>query len=110
MAFRGCEDLAFDLESDPDEQVNLARVTSGEVGAELERLRSFLYYDFDFDAAEKRRLEESARLAERYAARVRPRTPNQILRGDGQLVEADQALYSPAVVSADPRVDFDDYP
>ena len=63
---------------------------------------------FDFDRAEAMRLD-SKRLAERFPAKVRPRTPNQILRGDGLLVEADTSLYSPDVVSSDPGADFEDY-
>lgn len=51
----------------------------------------------------------TADLHRRYAARVKPRTPNQILRGDGVLVEADAPLYLPHVVSPDPAADFADF-
>jgi choline-sulfatase len=110
IAFRGCEDLAFDLQADPDELVNLvARATTAAEVSRLDSLRASVLDGFDFDRAEVMRLD-SKRLAERFPARVRPRHPNQILRGDGLLVEADSPLYSPDVVSSDPGQDFDDYP
>ena len=64
---------------------------------------------FDFDAVEERRQRESAALRDKYPARVQPQTSNQILRGDGILVEADQPLYQPAIVSDAPARDFDDF-
>ena len=42
--------------------------------------------------------------------RITPKIPNQILLGDGRLVEADTPLYTPNVVSKNPSLDFDDYP
>jgi hypothetical protein len=42
--------------------------------------------------------------------RIAPRTSNQILRGDGLLVEADQPLNYPDVVSSDVTSDFADHP
>ena len=109
IAFRGCEDLAFDLRADPDEQVNLiTHSTKEEEVNRLNSLRAAVLDGFDFDRAEAMRLD-SKRLAERFPAKVRPRTPNQILRGDGLLVEADTSLYSPDVVSSDPGADFEDY-
>lgn len=107
IAFRGCDDLAFDLEADPDEQRNL--LAHPEPPAALEALAAEACRDFDFDEVEALRQRQTAELAARYPARVTARTPNQILRGDGRLVEADQALYFPQTVSADPAADFDDF-
>ena len=45
-----------------------------------------------------------------FPKRIDPTTPNQILLGNGLLVEADAPLYSPHVVSTDPSADFDDFP
>ena len=53
---------------------------------------------------------EGAQYRAQYPSRVKPRTSNQILRGDGFLVEADQPLYHPDIASEDPRMDFDDCP
>ena len=87
----------------------VARATTAAEVSRLDSLRASVLDGFDFDRAEVMRLD-SKRLAERFPARVRPRHPNQILRGDGLLVEADSPLYSPDVVSSDPGQDFDDYP
>jgi len=99
VAFRDCDDLAFDLESDPDEQINLLKNAEGNAATELEKLRRTALADFSFDDAEETRKIQVAELKERYPARVQCQTPNQILRGDGKLVEADTALYEPKVVS-----------
>jgi len=107
VAFRDAPDLAFDLEADPDEQVDLVR-RGGH--PDLEPLRQALLLDFDFGEVETRCQREVADLAQRYGARVTPQTPNQILRGDGVLVEADAPLYLPHVVSADLAADFADFP
>lgn len=99
VAFRDCEDLAFDLEKDPDEQVNLLKNAEGEVATELGELRRGALENFSFDAAEETRKKQVTELREKFPARVQCLTPNQILRGDGKLVEADGALYEPKVIS-----------
>ena len=109
IAFRDCDDLAFDLQADPDEQHNLVGRAMDQTAADLETLRTFAYNEFDFDAVEEQRQHQQAALRQRYTQRVQPQTPNQILRGDGILVEADQALYQAAIVSANPGRDFDDF-
>jgi choline-sulfatase len=103
VAFRGCADVAFDLEADPDEQHDLLAHDSPPEA--VTALRDTVMESFDFGMADELRAT-AQRLGSQYAARVRPSTPNQILRGDGKLVEADQALYAPALVSAQPRLDF----
>lgn len=107
IAFRDCPDLAFDLQEDPDEQHDL--LAGPERPAEVEALRQEALRGFDFDAVEESRRTQEAALKKRYPQRVHPRTPNQILLGDGRLVEADQALYYPEVLSQDPSHDFDDF-
>lgn len=110
VAFRGCDDLAFDVIADPDEQRNLVGNATGDVAAELAKLRSVLLDPFDFDAVEELRERETAELNEKYAKRIQFSTPNQILLGDGRLVETDAPLYHPEVVSATPADAFDDFP
>ena len=109
IAFRGAPDLAFDLIDDPLEQRNLATSHDPEIAAEMARLRGHLLNGFSFALAAQTRREQSAQLKEQYPARVQPTTPNQIMRGDGRLVEADQPLYQARVVSQDPTADFDDF-
>ena len=110
VAFRDCDDLAFDLTEDPDEQINLVGKAEGVVKTELAALRNAALADFDFDTVEILRKKENAELTEKYPQRVYPRTPNQILRGDGKLVEADTPLYYPEIISQEPSMDFDDFP
>ena len=110
VAFRNCEDLAFDLVKDPDEQHNLLPAAAGDLASELLDLRDLLMDGFDFDTAEEARTRGAAALKERYPKRVELRTPNQICLGNGTVVEADAPLYLPHVVSADPVADFEDFP
>ena len=106
VAFRDCDDLAFDLQEDPDEQINLVDKTQGDVARNLADLKDAVLKGFSFVEAEVQRKEQVAELAERFPARVGCRTPNQIMRGDGKLVEADAALYEGEVVSSQPTEDF----
>ena len=106
VAFRDCEDLAFDLQDDPDEKVNLATTAQGDVAQDLAKLKDAVLADFSFDEVDNRRKSQVADLAERFPARAACRTPNQILRGDGKLVEADGGLYEGEIVSANPLEDF----
>jgi choline-sulfatase len=105
ITFRGVEDLAFDLENDPHEQVNL--LAHEVYDPQIESLRSHVLDGFDFDAVERSRSEQTADLRSRFASRTNASTPNQVLRGDGKLVEADTPLYDADVISADIDADFD---
>ncbi len=55
-------------------------------------LRDHLLGGFSFDEADLRRQQETKERKTRYAARFQARTPNQIVLGDGRLVEADSPL------------------
>lgn len=108
VAFRGCDDLAFDLQEEPDEQRNL--LTAGEISPELATLKSAVLDDFNFDDVEQVCQRDTEKLRQKYPKRVNPETPNQICWKDGRLVEADVPLYQPSVVSQNPSLDFDDHP
>jgi choline-sulfatase len=110
IAFRGCEDMAFDMVEDPDEQHNLVGKATGEVAEELERLRKAVIEGFDFDAVAARRAKDKEELPRLYGAKKKPKTPNQIRLGDGRLVEADAPLYYPQVVSNNMAEDYADFP
>ncbi len=110
VAFHDCEDLAFDLQADPDEQLTIAQTTDPEISVALDRLRTSVYDGFDFDQAIGCRQSETEQFQDLYPGRVSPRTSNQILLGDGRLVEADLTLEHPDVVSDQPAMDFDDWP
>ena len=104
IAFRDCPDLCFDLESDPDEQVNVL-----ESGDERSDFKDHLMEGFSFEDVEERRKQETADRKSRYPARIHPQTPNQIVLGDGRLVEADAPLYRSEVLSSDLSNDLDDW-
>ncbi len=105
VAFRGCDDLCFDLDQDPDEQIDL--LGSGE---EMAELKNYLLDGFSFDEATEARLRETEDRKSKYPPRFTPKTPNQIVLGDGRLVEADASLYHSEVLSNDLSRDLDDWP
>ena len=105
VAFRECEDLCFDLASDPDEQVNVLKT-----GTEMEELLDRVLEGFSFSEAAQSRLQETEERRTSYPPRFKPRTPNQIVLGDGRLVEADTPLYQPDVLSSNLNEDLDDWP
>ena len=106
IAFRGCDDLAFDLESDPGEQINLLKNPDADTNAALEPLRAAIYDGFDFDSAIDELVREDQELIKRYPRKVTPKTPNQIWLGNGTLVEADSPLYDSDILSKDASTDF----
>jgi len=86
----------FDLSADPLEQVNLA-ASHPEAG----RLRALALAGFSFEQAEADRLRDTAGAKAAHAALPKCRTPNQILLGDGRLVECDTVLYDPVLITAE---------
>ena len=104
VAFRECEDLCFDLASDPDEQVNVLTA-----GTEMVELRDRALEGFSFAEAEQTRHRETEERKSSHPPRFKPQTPNQIVLGDGRLVEADAPLYDPKVLSEDLSRDLDDW-
>lgn len=106
IAFRGCDDLCFDLVSDPNEQVNVLR---NGADREMDTLRETILAGFDFDETEERRKAETEAWKAEYPARFVAQTPNQIVLGNGRLVEADAPLCNPDVLSTDLARDLDDW-
>lgn len=109
VTFRDCEDLAFDLQDDPDEQVNLLKESASPAPAEVEALRQSLTENFDYDRVQTELKQQRQNYVNAYPGRVTPKTANQILLGDGRLVDADMHLEYPNVVSERPVEDFDDW-
>ena len=77
---------------------------------ELEDLRNAALGGFGFDEAEASLKKERQVFMQQFSGRVKPRTANQILLGDGRLVEADLPLEYPEVISERMDKDFDDWP
>ncbi len=108
IAFRGCNDLAFDLVNDLDEQVNIA--ADPEHQDALVPLREAVLEGFSFDNVETTRMEQTAKLKEQFPVAFTPVTPNQVVLGDGRLVEADTLLYRSELLSPDLSKDLTDWP
>ncbi len=106
IAFRDCDDLAFDIQNDPDEQRNLLADAGQTSHPDLLALRHAVLDGFDFDDVERVRSSQVEALEKQYGTHVKPVTPNQILLGDGRLVEADTPLYRSHVISTDLQNDF----
>ena len=110
VVFRDCPPLMFDLETDPDEQVNLI---GRDVDAETASARSYLEQladdSMDFDAAEQERTVRDGSLEEQYPLGVASSGGNQYLMPSGKVVEAEDALYRPTIVSDDATTLFGDY-
>ena len=104
VRFRAAAPLAFDLAADPGEQHNLLK--AGDVPAAVTELAAFAESSIDFDAAETEYLERDGGLREQYAQNVSPRANSQYLLPDGRLVQADEALYNPTVVTETPAEAF----
>ena len=108
--FRNYEPLLFDLANDPGEQHNLIGSSDREV-AEVERRFAVLAHEtMDFDAAEQERIEGEERLHTAYPLGVGPTFGNQYLTPNGLLIEADDTLYDPMVISDEPANLFADWP
>ena len=69
-------------------------------------MRDAVLADFSFDEVETLCKKQMSELTKQFPARVACRTPNQILRGDGALVEADGALYGRDIISDNVSSDF----
>mgnify|MGYP001234078078 FL=1 len=107
VAFRDVEDLAFDIENDPDEQRSIA---SDPAFAEaLAPLKAAALDGFSFEETEALRSKQNAELKKAHPAAFAPTTPNQIVLGNGKLVEADSPLYDPVVLSHDLGRDLEDW-
>lgn len=106
VAFQNAPELLFDLDRDPDEQVNLA--SDSAYDEVLRALRAQVPEDL-FAAAEAKR-EADEQLHQTYGSRVHAQTSNQLVLPDGRIVEADTALYQPVVLTERPQEAFDDWP
>ncbi|HCK10463.1 MAG: hypothetical protein CME21_04495 [Gemmatimonadetes bacterium] len=106
IAFRDCEDLAFDLDADPNELVNIA--ADQDRADVIRSLREAVLEGFDFGDASREIQETNRSLRDAYPASFTPTTPNQILLGDGRLVEADSPIYEGEPLSRDLRKDLTD--
>ena len=99
VRFRGVgPNLLFDLEADPLEQRNLLEGGSEAQMAVGRRLKGLIDSSWDFEAADRRRRQDEARLQENSLPRDADRWGNCYRMPDGRIVAADTPLYDPAEV------------
>jgi len=99
VRFREALPLFFNLKTDPGEQHNLVDTASGADKDALEKLQTLAENSIDFDVAEQERLERDGNLRQQYPQGLPPSTGNLYLMPSGRLVNADDVLYQPTVIS-----------
>ena len=109
VAFRNAPELLFDVEADPLEQSNLANSPNDEIEDRLRYFRSLIQETIDFDGAEDERKRDSQMRAD-MALQIPSGTGNAFLMPDGRLLNGDDMLYSPTILSPKPADEFDDWP
>ena len=110
VAFRNAPALFFNLDEDPGEQTNLLIQATGSDKEALAYLQAVAAESMDFDAAEAERINRDAELKAKYPSIAGTTLGNQYLMPNGTLVEADDTLYRPDVVSRNPAELFADWP
>jgi choline-sulfatase len=117
VRFRDAPPLFFDLEDDPGEQRDLiSRGTTGATRQVLEMLSRLAEESIDFDAAEHERTVRDGSLLLDHVQDCPEATGNLYLMPaaegspSGALVNADDTLYAPTVISDPPADAFGDWP
>jgi choline-sulfatase len=111
VRFRDYDPLLFDLADDPGEQHNL--IEHG-VPQEDQTAHDYLAHvaetSIDFEAAERERLERDGMLKQQYALDLPKTTGNLYIMPNGTLINGDDLLYQPTVISETPGQAFGDWP
>lgn len=109
VAFRNAPELLFNVVKDPLEQTNLANTSNSVIMERLKYFRSLIAETMNFDAAEEERKKDQ-HMKRELKLEIPHGTGNTFLMPDGRLVNADDMLYNPTVLSYNPETDFDDWP
>jgi len=109
VGFKDAPELLFDLENDPLEQNNLAKSAGGEIKEVLDYFRDLFNKTMDFESAEEERKKDN-KLLETNALQIPVGSGNSYLMSDGRLVNADDPLYDPTILTRKPASVFDDFP
>jgi choline-sulfatase len=117
VVFRDAPPLFFNLHDDPGEQVNLLKHgVPTEAQSALAYLEKLAAESIAFEAVERERLGRDGALKIQYRQYLPAATGNLYLMPAteraplGKLVNADDVLYHPTVISSDPKRAFGDFP
>ena len=112
VRFRDASPLFFDLEQDPGEQVDLVSRGTGSAPQReaLRFLEDFANRSIDFDEAERERTVRDGSLRQQYRQDVPASTGNLYMLSSGKLINADDPLCHPTVISEDAAAAFGDWP
>ena len=91
------------------EQNDLSVSSDDEIKELLEHFRSLISSTMDFDAAEDER-KRDAQMKRELALEIPHGTGNTFLMPDGRLLNADDMLYRPTVLTHNPSEAFEDWP
>ena len=107
VRFRAADSLFFDLESDPEEHVNLIKrgIPDG-AKEDFSYLENLALGSMDFEEAERERLDRDGSLEDKYAQKLPPSTGNLYFLPSGKIINADDSLYKPAVIAPSPEIAF----
>lgn len=98
VQFRDAPPLLFDLEKDPDEQINIFNSPLKDQDPQVADLISFARDSINFKQAEEARTIRDADLLERYRLHAKSCRGNLYWMEHGNLVDAEDLLYRPRVV------------
>ena len=109
VAFRNAPEILMDVDADPLEQKNLAGSSEAEILGKMAYFRGLVAETMDFDAAEEERKADQ-QMKKEMPLEIPSGTGNIFLMPDGRLLNADDMLYKPTVLSHNPAEDFEDWP
>ena len=90
VEIQGGDPLLFDLENDPDEELNLAR--DEDHTERRQQLRDALFRNFSWSDVHEQ-LEQDWRRLPEFSSGLKPTTPNQYMLPDGRIFDAEGDLY-----------------
>lgn len=100
VGFHDAPDLLFDLDADPNEEVNLASNPTDEVKKVLERFRRLLDDTMDFETTIEER-EAAKELEQEHSLSIPQGHGNVYEMPDGRLIDVDTPLFQPNVLAED---------
>jgi len=110
VRFRDAPPLFFDLAEDPGEQCNLIGKATGAAREAMAKLENHAAVSIDFDEAERERTERDGALDADYRLERGGCTGNLYVLPSGTVIDADDLLYRPTILTEEPGKTFADWP